>query len=136
MGLLACEMHGFVDNMGVQQAANAHPGFTDPVLNISSLSVDNVVCGNELSENDQRQMVQNEWKSTLLNKDIVDKTFQASATSVGIICGHFFYSKGVPFLSKHWRFLECSDNVSCLQSLEFRTKPCAGFCSSASKRQV
>lgn len=71
--LLAVEILRCVDYMGVQDGVSAHPGFRNVVTNISCLSVNEVVQGDELSKNCKRSMGIVEQESVVFMKDITRK---------------------------------------------------------------
>lgn len=72
-GLLASEMLGIANFMGVQDVVNGHPGFINVVLNVSWLSKNDIVHGEELSQNERMRTVWKWQRNILLTKDVLLK---------------------------------------------------------------
>lgn len=90
-----------VDYMGVRKLASAHPGLIILVSNVSPISVDEAVYGNDLTEKCRRQKWRPEEKIVALMKSLVQKFWKPGNLVLDEFAGTHSTAKSVLLLYKH-----------------------------------
>lgn len=100
----------------MQDVSRAHPCFKIVLTSVPCLLVDEIGCGDRLSQNGRRQMVKSEQTIVVSMKNVVREFFKLHVLVLDAFAGTLSSMEVCLFLENNRLVVECEKDVFCLQN--------------------